>query len=190
MLDGLESFDAVVCGLAVACTNLWGCAPGNNPPRKIGKIIPEKWLKIYSCLGEVVFEFPERDSPFVIAPAGMRILHSRCQQHHHRRRPGEIVVLKSCERNDAVEGWDMVSHGGFIAYYRVSIGKQARSGLGIEAQRQAVATYLNGGNWRIIAEFTEIESGKRSDPPARHIPVDAPEHHRRRVKRPSGIGDM
>src|ERR1700726_3766701 len=60
----------------------------------------------------------------------------------------------------------MVSHGGFIAYYRVSTGKQAKSGLGIEAQRQAVATYLNGGNWRIIAEFTEIESGKRSDRPA------------------------
>jgi DNA invertase Pin-like site-specific DNA recombinase len=60
----------------------------------------------------------------------------------------------------------MVSRGGFIAYYRVSTGKQAKSGLGIEAQRQAVATYLNGGNWRIIAEFTEIESGKRSDRPA------------------------
>jgi DNA invertase Pin-like site-specific DNA recombinase len=60
----------------------------------------------------------------------------------------------------------MVSQGGFIAYYRVSTGKQGKSGLGIEAQRQAVATYLNGGNWRIIAEFTEIESGKRSDRPA------------------------
>ena len=60
----------------------------------------------------------------------------------------------------------MVSHGGFIAYYRVSTSKQGKSGLGIEAQRQAVATYLNGGNWRIIAEFTEIESGRRSDRPA------------------------
>ena len=60
----------------------------------------------------------------------------------------------------------MVSHGGFIAYYRASTGKQAKSGLGIEAQRQAVANYLNGGNWRIVAEFTEIESGKRSDRPA------------------------
>jgi DNA invertase Pin-like site-specific DNA recombinase len=59
----------------------------------------------------------------------------------------------------------MISHGGFVAYYRVSTGKQGKSGLGIEAQRQAVATYLNGGNWRIIAEFTEIESGKRSDRP-------------------------
>jgi DNA invertase Pin-like site-specific DNA recombinase len=59
----------------------------------------------------------------------------------------------------------MVSHGGFIAYYRVSTGKQAKSGLGIEAQRQAVANYLNGGNGKIIAEFTEVESGKRSDRP-------------------------
>jgi DNA invertase Pin-like site-specific DNA recombinase len=59
----------------------------------------------------------------------------------------------------------MVSHGGFIAYYRVSTGKQGKSGLGIEAQRQAVANYLNGGNWHIIAEFTEVESGKRSDRP-------------------------
>src|SRR6516164_8061072 len=59
----------------------------------------------------------------------------------------------------------MVSHGSFVAYYRVSTGRQAKSGLGIEAQRQAVANYLNGGNWKIIAEFTEVESGKRSDRP-------------------------
>jgi DNA invertase Pin-like site-specific DNA recombinase len=59
----------------------------------------------------------------------------------------------------------MVSFGGFVAYYRVSTGKQAKSGLGIEAQRQAVANYLNGGNWKIIAEYTEVESGKRSDRP-------------------------
>jgi DNA invertase Pin-like site-specific DNA recombinase len=43
--------------------------------------------------------------------------------------------------------------------------RQGRSGLGLEAQRQAVANYLNGGDWRIVAEFTEIESGKRSDRP-------------------------
>jgi hypothetical protein len=47
----------------------------------------------------------------------------------------------------------MVSHGGFIAYY-----KHGTSGLGLEAQRAAVAQYLNGGDWRITAEFTEIES--------------------------------
>jgi DNA invertase Pin-like site-specific DNA recombinase len=59
----------------------------------------------------------------------------------------------------------MVSYGGFVAYYRVSTGKQGKSGLGIEAQRAAVERYLNGGNWKIIAEFTEVESGKRSDRP-------------------------
>ncbi len=75
----------------------------------------------------------------------------------------------------------MVSQGGFIAYYRVSTGKQGRSGLGIEAQRAAVAAYLNGGNWRITGEYTEVESGKRSDRPqldralaaarVHHVPV-------------------
>jgi DNA invertase Pin-like site-specific DNA recombinase len=59
----------------------------------------------------------------------------------------------------------MVSYGGFVAYYRVSTGKQGKSGLGIDAQRAAVERYLNGGNWHIIAEFTEVESGKRSDRP-------------------------
>ena len=59
----------------------------------------------------------------------------------------------------------MVSHGGFVAYYRVSTGKQAKSGLGIDAQRAAVERYLNGGNWKIIAEYIEVESGKRSDRP-------------------------
>jgi DNA invertase Pin-like site-specific DNA recombinase len=49
--------------------------------------------------------------------------------------------------------------------YRVSTGKQGKSGLGIEAQRQAVANYLNGGNWRIVGEFVEVESGRRSDRP-------------------------
>jgi DNA invertase Pin-like site-specific DNA recombinase len=35
----------------------------------------------------------------------------------------------------------------------------------LEAQQKAVRDHLNGGNWRIVAEFTEVESGKRSDRP-------------------------
>lgn len=50
--------------------------------------------------------------------------------------------------------------GKFIAYYRVSTARQGRSGLGLEAQQKAVADYLNGGNWKLLKEFTEIESGK------------------------------
>lgn len=59
----------------------------------------------------------------------------------------------------------MVSRGGFVAYYRVSTRKQGKGGLGIAAQREAVARYLNGGNWEIIAEFTEVESGRKKDRP-------------------------
>jgi DNA invertase Pin-like site-specific DNA recombinase len=59
----------------------------------------------------------------------------------------------------------MVAHGGFVAYYRVSTRKEGRSGLGVAAQREAVSNYLNGGDWRIIGEFTEVESGRRSDRP-------------------------
>jgi DNA invertase Pin-like site-specific DNA recombinase len=47
--------------------------------------------------------------------------------------------------------------------YRVSTDKQGKSGLGLEAQRQAVESYLNGGSWKLVAEFIEIESGKHSD---------------------------
>jgi DNA invertase Pin-like site-specific DNA recombinase len=59
----------------------------------------------------------------------------------------------------------MASNGSFIAYYRVSTSRQGKSGLGIEAQRAAVENYLNGGSWKIIGEFTEVESGRQSDRP-------------------------
>src|SRR3954447_15475515 len=55
--------------------------------------------------------------------------------------------------------------GKWVAYYRVSTAKQGASGLGLEAQREAVAGYLNGGNWQLAAEFTEVESGRRTDRP-------------------------
>jgi len=53
----------------------------------------------------------------------------------------------------------------FVAYYRVSTDHQGIEGNGIAAQRRAVEDYLNGGKWKLIAEFTEVESGKRSDRP-------------------------
>jgi DNA invertase Pin-like site-specific DNA recombinase len=55
--------------------------------------------------------------------------------------------------------------GSFVAYYRVSTERQGRSGLGLEAQKKAVRDHLNGGNWRIVEELVEVESGKRSDRP-------------------------
>lgn len=56
-----------------------------------------------------------------------------------------------------------MAEGKFVSYYRVSTKRQGESGLGLKAQQKAVADYLNGGNWKMIAEFTEIESGKKSD---------------------------
>lgn len=51
----------------------------------------------------------------------------------------------------------------FVAYFRVSTARQGQSGLGLESQRSSAVDYVqkNGGN--IVAEFTEIESGKKSD---------------------------
>jgi DNA invertase Pin-like site-specific DNA recombinase len=56
-----------------------------------------------------------------------------------------------------------MASGKFISYLRVSTDKQGRSGLGVEAQRAAVDSYLNGGRWTLVAEYVETESGRRSD---------------------------
>lgn len=58
-----------------------------------------------------------------------------------------------------------MTNGVFVSYLRVSTDKQGRSGLGLEAQREAVAQFLNGSNWRLAAEVVEVESGKRNDRP-------------------------
>lgn len=50
----------------------------------------------------------------------------------------------------------------YVAYYRVSTDKQGKSGLGLDAQRQAVAGFTNGGT--LIAEFTEVESTRNHRP--------------------------
>ena len=59
-----------------------------------------------------------------------------------------------------------MAKGKFVAYYRVSTEKQGISGLGLEAQRTAVTDFLNGGRWKLVGEFKEVESGKKNDRPA------------------------
>lgn len=56
-------------------------------------------------------------------------------------------------------------NGQFVAYFRVSTDRQGRSGLGLEAQQKAVQEFLNGGQWSLVAELTEIETGKANDRP-------------------------
>lgn len=72
----------------------------------------------------------------------------------------------------------MASQGKFVAYYRVSTGRQGRSGLGLDAQRTAVDRYLNGGDWQIVAEYTEVESGKLSARPQLDKALAAARLHR------------
>ena len=50
-----------------------------------------------------------------------------------------------------------------VAYYRVSTHKQGRSGLGLEAQRKAIAAFAAAERFDIAGEYTEIETGKGAD---------------------------
>lgn len=52
----------------------------------------------------------------------------------------------------------------YVSYYRVSTERQGRSGLGLDAQRVTVADYVTGRG-EIVAQYVEIESGKRNDRP-------------------------
>jgi DNA invertase Pin-like site-specific DNA recombinase len=74
-------------------------------------------------------------------------------------------VKPDYERSPGLHNRTPVMDGRFIAYHRVSTDRQGASGLGIEAQKAAVAAYLNGGAWKLIGEYVEIESGKNDDRP-------------------------
>jgi DNA invertase Pin-like site-specific DNA recombinase len=50
-----------------------------------------------------------------------------------------------------------------VSYLRVSTGKQGKSGLGIEAQREAISRFAAAEGREVIAEFVEVETGKGSD---------------------------
>lgn len=51
----------------------------------------------------------------------------------------------------------------YISYLRVSTDKQGVSGLGLEAQKEAIKIYTDNNDGIILSEFVEVESGKRSN---------------------------
>ena len=71
--------------------------------------------------------------------------------------------------------------GKFVAYYRVSTDRQGRSGLGMDAQKKAVSDYLNGGDWSLAGEFTEVEFGKRNDRPELRKALAACRRHKSKL---------
>ncbi|MCF2491478.1 recombinase family protein [Dyadobacter sp. CY347] len=52
-----------------------------------------------------------------------------------------------------------------VAYFRVSTDRQGKSGLGLEAQHEAVHLFAHHQGYQVTAEFTEIESGKKNERP-------------------------
>ena len=52
-----------------------------------------------------------------------------------------------------------------VSYLRVSTAKQGLSGLGLEAQRAAVQHFTAAGGHTLVAEFLEVESGRKADRP-------------------------
>jgi len=52
-----------------------------------------------------------------------------------------------------------------VVYHRVSTVKQGQSGLGLEAQKNAVQEFMKQGQWVVLNEFVEVESGKKNDRP-------------------------
>ena len=58
----------------------------------------------------------------------------------------------------------------FVAYYRVSTVRQGQSDLGLDAQRSAVAGFIAGAD--LLAEFTEVESGRKNDRPQLSAALD------------------
>lgn len=51
----------------------------------------------------------------------------------------------------------------YVAYYRVSTRKQARSGLGLDAQKEKIGRFIAEGNRRLLGEYQDIESGGNDD---------------------------
>ena len=72
----------------------------------------------------------------------------------------------------------------FVSYLRVSTAKQGAKGLGIEAQRAAVATFASQEGATIAAEYVECETGKGSDALERRPQLAAALAHARRLKAP------
>ena len=49
----------------------------------------------------------------------------------------------------------------YVTYYRVSTDRQGQSGLGLEAQHEAVTQFLMRQGGEALAQFVEVESGKK-----------------------------
>jgi DNA invertase Pin-like site-specific DNA recombinase len=114
----------------------------------------------FDSVGDGVFALSVRESAYIAdSQVSADTREGFCIQ-------AECVTFASTLEDANVTERDAVANGKFISYLRVSTARQGASGLGLEAQREAVSRYLNGGHWQHVQEVLEIESGKRNDRPA------------------------
>lgn len=66
----------------------------------------------------------------------------------------------------------------YVPYYRVSTGKQGRSGLGLEAQEEMVRQYMGQGDKLLLPPYVEMESGRKADRPELDKALKACRAHR------------
>jgi DNA invertase Pin-like site-specific DNA recombinase len=77
-----------------------------------------------------------------------------------------------------------------VSYIRVSTTGQGRSGLGLEAQREAIARFAKDQNYIVAAEYLEVESAKGADALERRPKLAAAIKHARRVKGPVVVAKL
>jgi DNA invertase Pin-like site-specific DNA recombinase len=77
-----------------------------------------------------------------------------------------------------------------VTYIRVSTAKQGRSGLGMEAQREALARFAEAEGFAAIREFIEVETGKGADALDRRPQLAAALAYARRQKCPVAVAKL
>lgn len=66
----------------------------------------------------------------------------------------------------------------YVAYYRVSTKRQGESGLGLEAQQAAVQSLVKQHGGTLVAEYTEVESGSKSQRPQLQEAISRARRHK------------
>jgi DNA invertase Pin-like site-specific DNA recombinase len=77
-----------------------------------------------------------------------------------------------------------------VSYIRVSTGKQGKSGLGIEAQREAIARFAATEGLEVVSEFVEVETGKGNDALSRRPKLAEALAKARKAKAPVAVAEL